>query len=168
MYNNYNLLLKLVGFGNPQNAKIFFFGYEEKENNSGNTLNQLEKQRFNCYQEIANKTKEKFFWITNEELYLCNSELEVIDKVTANCNHTYSRYKNLYNNYLTVDERTIRENAEIGSKDLPLFVGNIYPSSSDKHENNNLTEKRIEILKDFFHFIKNKSGIKVFSSFYQK
>jgi len=147
-------LNKLVGFGDLENAKYIFLGYEEKGNDY------IEEKRCNRYKSLC-KNSNDYFYFTNEDLYKDGEEDSLFqnDKEHSRKNKTYSRYKRIYND-IKEDCYNICENFEIGSKCFPLFVGNIYPFAKQKHSTSELDEERINVLSAFFSDIEKRIKVR--------
>jgi hypothetical protein len=125
-----NAIGHCIGYG-PENAKYFFWGLEEKEENTVD-----DKERDKVYKEKFNKLK-KYYTLTNEEIYSKCKECEKIDINRLKKNRTYPRYVQLYNE-ISGDDIT---KYQLGSEKISVVVGNPNPFAKFKTRDNYLPDE---------------------------
>ncbi|GEM_PF-5864643 len=113
-----------IGYG-PENAKYFFFGLEEKGKFDFSDTN-----RISAYLEKYNLKGNRYYSISNEDIYLKCKDCKSIDQVNAIRSKIYSAYIRIYGG---ISKDNFITNELIGSKHKPILSGNLY--SFGKHKN---------------------------------
>ena len=112
-----NSLLYFLGYGNPNEARIFVFGLEEKLTDN-NIYDDKIKQIY------LSKYNGKPFYLTNEEIYDKVPELQEKFNSESEKSHFYKTIAVVCNNVLKRTKEI--KPKELGSEKLPVFLGNYW------------------------------------------
>jgi hypothetical protein len=113
-----------IGYG-PIDAKYCFFGLEEKGKFNFNDTN-----RISAYLKKYKNEKNKYYSISNEEIYSSCIECKSIDQVESKKSKIYPAYLKIYKGLANGDIITPEL---LGSSRIPILLGNLFPFGKERN-----------------------------------